>query len=159
MLQILVVIASVISVDVRHAHELPDVQPELIEPAIDAAIEAATPEISAPLLLALAWGESRFQSEARPKCGVLQVDPKDIDAPASLCKVWASSMEAGFAAGVVELEMLLGDRRVHHDLRLALQYRACGNKAFDGTCNAKKLAWVEAALARARWLSQVVPGS
>lgn len=152
-------ITSVISVNVQHTHELPDVDPALIEPAIDAAIEASTPEISAPLLLALAWGESRFQLEAKPKCGVLQVDPKDLDAPASLCAVWASSMEAGFAAGVVELKMLLGDRRVHHDLRLALRYRACGNKAFDGTCSAAKLAWVEAAIARARWLSRVVPGS
>lgn len=151
----------VVSINLQAAHALPDVKPGLIELAIDAALEVATDEIPAPLLVSLAWSESRFEARTHDHtgCGVLQVDPKDIGAPVSLCRVWGASMLAGMAAGVVELEMLLGDRRVHHDLRLALQYRACGNKAFDGTCSTHKLMWVEAALARAARLSRVVPTS
>jgi hypothetical protein len=42
---------------------------------------------------------------------------------------------------------MLADRRVRGDLRLALLYRACGNRAFDGTC--RKRAWPGWVLRRA----------
>lgn len=151
----------VLTINVKAAHELPDVKPGLIDDAIDAALNMQTREVSAALIVALCWAESRCDPHVitGTHCGVLQVDPKDLGAPASLCEVWTSSTLAGIAAGVVELEMLLGDSRVHHDLRLALQYRACGNAVFDWTCSEAKLRWVDRALKLAERLSRVVPTS
>lgn len=119
-----------------NAHNLPDVQPELIDSAVDAAFATETLAVPAELLLSIAWGESRFRPDQRTGvvCGALQVNPDDIGEPRGNCVRWANDMHLGFAAGVRELEMMLADRRVRGNLRLALLYRACGNAAFDGTC-------------------------
>ena len=130
------------------AYALPDIERDRIDLVVDVAIADATPEISAALLVTLCWAESRCLPKTHDNtgCGVLQVDPKDMDETPSMCAIYAESIEAGIAIGVREIERLLADRRVHHDLRLALQYRACGNKAFDGRCSAAKLRWVEEAI-------------
>lgn len=154
-LLILLALASPAIANLRsQAHGLPDITPSLVDEAVDAAIAVETHEIDAALLIALCWGESRCEPKTHDHagCGVLQVNPKDLDEPATMCAVWAETIEAGMAAGVRELEVLLADHRVHHNMRLALQYRACGNKAFDGTCNAHKLGWVEEAMYHARVL-------
>lgn len=132
-----------------NAHDLPDVQPELVDPAVDAALATETPAIPSELLLSIAWGESRFRPDQRTGvvCGALQVNPADIGEPRENCARWSNNTRLGFAAGVRELEMMLADRRVHGNLRLALLYRACGNAAFDGTC--AKGRWPEWVLVRA----------
>jgi hypothetical protein len=130
------------------AHALPDISQDRVDEAVAAAIAHATPEITAALLVTLCWAESRClpKTHDHTGCGVLQVDPKDMGDPPSMCAVYAESIESGIAIGVREIELLLADHRVHHDLRLALQYRACGNKAFDGRCSEAKLKWVEEAI-------------
>jgi hypothetical protein len=130
------------------AHNLRDIPRERIDHAVGVALEVATPEITAGLIVTLCWAESRClpKTHDHTGCGVLQVDPKDMDEPATMCAVYADSIESGIAIGVRELERLLADRRVHHNLRLALQYRACGNVAFDGTCSEAKLRWVDEAM-------------
>jgi hypothetical protein len=105
----------------------------------------------AELLLALAWGESRFESDAAPACGVMQVYPSDLGLAPAACQAWRSSALEGFRAGVLELETEFADSRVRGDLRAALLYRACGNAAFvAGACG--KHGWVDAALTRYRTL-------
>jgi hypothetical protein len=127
------------------AHALPDIPRDRIDHVVAVAIDDATPEITAGLIVTLCWAESRCLPKTHDNtgCGVLQVDPKDMDEPASMCAVYADSIESGIAIGVREIERLLADRRVHHNLRLALQYRACGNVAFDGTCRQVKIKWVD----------------
>jgi len=136
---------------------LPDVRPELVDEAVDAALAVETKHVTAELLLALAWGESRMEPGLHTGfvCGALQVNPADIDEPHSQCKVWANDQVEGFAAGVKELEMMLLDHRVHGSLERALLYRACGNSAFNGTCSKKK--WPRWVIERTRWLHKPVP--
>lgn len=132
-----------------NAHDLHDVDSALVDPAVDAALATETLAVPAELLLSIAWSESRFRPDQRTGvvCGALQVNPTDIGEPRGNCAHWASDTRLGFAAGVRELEIMLGDRRVHGNLRLALLYRACGNVAFDGTCTKTK--WPQWVLARA----------
>lgn len=131
------------------ARELPDVSsPDLADRFVDVALELQTPRVPAALIIALAWGESRFDASARPACGVMQVYPRDLGEPAASCAEWRRDLHAGVRAGVREIETMLADKRVRGNMRLALLYRACGNKAFDGTCDAKKYAWVTTAMAR-----------
>ncbi len=138
------------------AAELPDTDAALVSPMVMAAIAEETPRAPAALLVALAWGESRFDQRAQPLCGVLQVNPVDINQPISDCAVWRGDLRLAVHAGVTEIEMMLADRRVAGDLRKMLLYRACGNKAFDGTCDSKKYAWVEAAIARYRQIERAM---
>lgn len=131
---------------------LPDVREGLADQAFDAAIEVETDRLPASLLLSIAWGESRFDpTEVTGRvCGIMQVNPVDIGYTHTACDAWRISVRSGFLAGIEELEMMLADRRVHGDLRKALLYRACGFRAFDGTC--KKGAWPEWVLKRAQIL-------
>lgn len=145
------------------ARGLPDVgSPDLADQFVDAALELQTPRVPASLLVALAWGESRFDSTARPACGAMQVYPRDLGESQASCAEWRQDLRAGVRAGVREIETMLADKRVRGDMRRALLYRACGNRAFDGTCAAKKYAWVTAAMARWHSLSSRrahLPGS
>jgi len=136
------------------ARDLPDVAaPEMAANFVDAAIALQTPRVPASLLVALAWGESRFDLNAQPACGVMQVYPHDIYEPPSACALWRRDLRAGVRAGVREIEMMLADRRVHGDMRTALLYRACGNSAFDGSCDEKKYVWVTDAMTRWQYIS------
>jgi len=128
--------------------DLPDTDPTRVGPMVITACAEATLKARAALLVALAWGESRFDQRAQPLCGVLQVNPIDINQPIGVCATWRTDLQLAVHAGVIEIEMLMADHRVAGDMRKMLLYRACGNKAFNGTCDAKKYAWVEAALAR-----------
>lgn len=138
------------------AASLPDLDASRVIPMVLAAIAEETPSAHAELLVALAWGESRFEQSAQPLCGVLQVNPIDIGRPMSDCTVWRNDLRLAVRAGVAEIEMMLADHRVAGDLKRALLYRACGNKAFDGTCAAAKYAWVEDAIARYHQIEHAV---
>lgn len=128
------------------ALEQPDVQPNDVAVAWIAAELEATPRVDAPLLMALMWPESRYQPTAGPACGVMQVYPHDLHLDdASSCALWKRDVRAGVRAGVLEIETMLDDRRVHN-LRAALLYRACGNKAFTGGCAMGR--WVDQVFAR-----------
>lgn len=136
--------------NLRHnARLLPDVRLTDVEAAVEAAISVETPDLPASLLVSIMWGESRFVPDVRTGrvCGVMQVNPSDIGRPRSDCTRWKHDIRAAAAAGVKELQMMLGDRRVSGNLRKALLYRACGNSAFDGTC--KKGRWPGWVLRRA----------
>lgn len=136
------------------ARELPDVARDLVDPFVDVALDEQTQRVPAALLVSLGWGESRFDPDAQPACGAMQVYPNDLDEPQSSCAEWRKDLRAGVRAGVREIEMMLADKRVRGDMRKALLYRACGNKAFDDTCSAAKYAWVDAAIARWRALER-----
>jgi hypothetical protein len=132
------------------ALEQPDIQPTDVATAWTAAELEATPRVDAPLLMALMWPESRYQPTAGPACGVMQVYPHDIGLDdASSCALWRRDVRAGVRAGVIEIETMLADRRVHN-LREALLYRACGNKAFTGEC--AMFGWVDQVFARRAYL-------
>lgn len=130
------------------ANDLPDVDPAKTNLFVTIALDEQMPRVPAALLVSLGWGESRFDPAAQPACGAMQVYPKDLDEPQSRCAEWRKDLRAGIRAGVREIEVMLADKRVRGDLKRALLYRACGNAAFDGTCDAKKYAWVNAAIAR-----------
>lgn len=102
--------------------------------AVSAALAVETRRVPAELLISIAWAESRFDPKVRTGrvCGVMQVNPADIDLPRSTCDAWDRDIAAGFAAGVAEIEQMLAEPRVHGDLHTALRYRACGNAAFTG---------------------------
>lgn len=146
------------------ARELPDVtSPDLADRFVDAAIAKQTRRVPASLLVALGWGESRFDMNAQPACGVMQVYPHDLDEPQAACVIWRSDLLAGVDAGVREIEVMLADTRVHGDMQRALLYRACGNRAFDGTCDPRKYAWVKSAMTlwhaiAARSSRDLIPG-
>jgi hypothetical protein len=126
---------------------LPDTDATRARAMALAAIAEETPRAPAPLLVALAWPESRFDQLATPLCGVLQVNPVDIGRPASDCAILRRDLRRAVQAGVTEIEMMLDDHRVAGDVRRMLLYRACGNAAFNGTCSPKKYVWVDNALA------------
>jgi hypothetical protein len=134
------------------ALDQPDIQAADVVLAWIAADLEATPRVDVPLLMALMWPESRYQPTAGPACGVMQVYPHDIGQDdASSCTLWRHDVRAGVRAGVIEIEMLLADHRVH-SLREALLYRACGNKAFvPGAC--ARGAWVEQVFVRRAYLA------
>lgn len=140
--------ADIRSAGIRRAvHELGDARPEEMDSAIDAALEledtAGITGLDAPLLLAIAWAESRFDSHAGPLCGVMQVSPRDMDEPRSSCQVWRRDVRAGIAVGIREIRKILREiPRVRGDLGRALEYRACGGKAFTRGCSRAKRRWV-----------------
>lgn len=135
--------------------ELPDLDPDLADRAVLAALTAATPYARVELLLSLAWSESRMDPTVRTgvACGVMQVVPSTVGLTSAVCD---GDALLGFQMGVLEIETMLADRRVHGDERLMLLYRACGNAAFaprrPGDCVDRKSQWVANALWRANWL-------
>lgn len=123
----------------RALRELGDAKPELMDQALEAALDIETrgdiPGLDAPMILAIAWAESRFEPGVGHLCGVMQVSPKSMGLPHSVCPRWRVSVRAGMEAGIQHLRMLLDDvRRVRGDLDRALEYRACGGKAFTKAC-------------------------
>jgi hypothetical protein len=134
----------------RKAQALPDVALANVVEAVEAAWAAQTQRWQAPLLIAIAWGESRFIASTVTgiACGPMQT----IAYTRTACRSM-QNMLAGFKAGVSELEEWDRDRRTHHDLKLILLAYACGNSAFNGTC--KKRAWPGWVLKRARALGFV----
>jgi hypothetical protein len=126
---------------------LPDVELTRAAPAVAAALEAETPEFPAELLLAIAWGESRFDSTVHTgrACGIMQT----IARRPGDCATWREP-RAAFAAGVAELTEWAHDRRTGGNVRLVLLAQACGNAAFDGTC--RKTRWPGWVLGRAEQL-------
>jgi hypothetical protein len=138
-----------------NASHLPDMRPQRVLPVVIAAELAQTREVPAALIVALVWPESRGELWAQPACGVMQVYPHDLYEPDSNCALYRASTYAGVDAGVREIEMMLAEKRVT-SLRVALLYRACGGRAFvSGACEMGP--WVDAALARARWLTASSP--
>lgn len=137
----------------ENARSLPDVRAEDVDPAVDAALAEETDRVPAELLIAIAWGESRLRPDVRTGhvCGIMQVNPTDLGLPRSRCRAWELDRRLAFRAGVSEIEMMLRDRRVRGNIRRALLYRACGNRAFDGTC--AKTKWPGWVLRRAERLS------
>jgi len=130
------------------ARSMPDVRPTQATEAARAALIVETAELPAELLLAIAWGESRFDPTVvtGKACGPMQTIPSRPDD----CARWRDPVE-GFRAGRDELaDELMHDHRVHGDLRLALLAYACGNSVFDGTC--KKLGWPSVIIERAKGL-------
>lgn len=136
----------------RKVDALPDVDHEDASRAVDAALVVETAQAPAELLLAIAWGESRYKASTITghACGPMQTIPsKHISCQAMQIPL------IGFAAGAAELRSWL--RVAHGDLRLALLAYACGNSAFDGTC--KKTAWPGWVLHRARRLGLEARGA
>ena len=131
----------------RRAQALSDVRADDARAAVIAALAVETSDVPAELLIAIAWGESRFigATVTGRACGVMQT----IARSRRECELLAVPI-VGFAAGAAELRTWLADRRVRGDLRLALLAMACGNSAFSGGClKGRWPAWV---LARARKL-------
>jgi hypothetical protein len=141
-------VSSIVS---TRAQSLPDVEPPRLARFLTALQHEAVDDVPTSLVVYLAWAESRFDPDAKPGCGVLQVFPRDIYQPPSRCKLWRSDQRLAIRAGVRELRMLMSEPRVHGDLWIALMYRACGNVYFDGACDAAKSRWVEFAL-RGAWM-------
>jgi len=133
---------------------LGDARSDDTDAAVDAALELeelAPDGMDAPLILAIAWAESRFDNRARPMCGVMQVGPRDMGEPRSRCAEWRASAWDGIMAGIREVRLIMTIRRVGGDLHRALEYRACGRKAFTRRCRKRRwLRRVEAIAARLR---------
>lgn len=131
----------------RALHQ-PDVDPADVTTAWVAAEIEQTQRVDASLLMAIMWHESRYQPSAGPACGVMQVYPHDIYLDdATSCRAWRTDVRAGVHAGVVEIEMMLAEKRVGGDLHTALMYRACGGRAFiPGACT--MAGWVNKVLER-----------
>jgi hypothetical protein len=89
-------------------------QPMHAGPAVEnaeAAIAAERAPVSAELLLAIAWRESRYQEAAGPMCGVLQADAQDrrdwYGRPARCAELLADGLDAQYGAGERALERWL----------------------------------------------------
>jgi hypothetical protein len=137
--------------------KFPEMTPERSLRVAAMAVMTETPHASAELLAALAWAESRGDSKVvtGKTCGILQVNPSDLELPwTSTCEQWARSPIDGMRGGVLEIELMLRDGRVGGNLMNALRYRACGNAAFDpkSDCAARKAPWIQGVLDRARFL-------
>ena len=123
-----------------------------------AAEDAATPQVTPELLLAVAFVESRFDPTAtsRVENGTRRTGaypstapPADLTRHASLfcgplqtiAQSWQQcltmrSLPVAYHAGVAELETWLRDRRVHGNIRRALAGHGCGNfGVVSGRCN------------------------
>jgi len=74
----------------------------------DAAIAAERAPLSAELLLAIAYRESRYDTAAGPMCGVLQADAQDRRdwywRPARCDELLADGVRAQYGAGALALE-------------------------------------------------------
>lgn len=142
----------------RLAATHPQLEPgEALEHAHAAAV-AATPQVSAELLLAIAFVESRFDplavsrvegkkrrvgrypSTEPPKrlrkgaslyCGPLQTHAENWDACMKQRELYVA-----YAAGAQEIRRWLRDRRVRGDMTRALAGYGCGNRGVrTGKCN------------------------
>jgi hypothetical protein len=123
-----------------------------------AAVEAATPQVSAELLLAIAYVESHYDRTAtsrveghRRRTGSYPSTrpPGDLATHASLycgpLQTFAASwdecialrdLRAAYAAGIAEMEQWLHDKRVRGRVELALAGHGCGNHGVvTGKCN------------------------
>lgn len=138
----------------ENAMRLPDVRPELLADAIDAAFSVETQEVPAELLLALAWYESRFEPDLRlgRVCGALQVVPEDVGErdKRDACRRWGQDTRQGFEAGAREIRTWLGHS--HGSLRIALRARACGWIGLTQSCG--KDWWIRLVRRRAHQLQQ-----
>jgi hypothetical protein len=134
--------------------QLPDVEPAFVEPTVRAALAEETARFPAELLIAIAWGESRFDATVITGkcCGTMQT----MAHSRADCIRWRDP-RASFAAGVAELDEWAHDKHTHGALRLILLAQACGYSAFNGTC--KKTRWPSWVLARARRLGMRVSPS
>lgn len=137
--------------------KLPDIEPNLILPTVRGALVAETERWTAPLLVSIAWGESRFESWNKTVssasslghvCGPMQTMPQR----AGDCALWADPVE-GFRAGVAELDEWARDKRTRGAVWWVLLGQACGNSAFDGTCS--KTWWPSWVIERAKRLGYV----
>ena len=133
---------------------------------------AASPRVSAELLLAVAFVESRYDPTATSRMeGASRrtghypslAPPHDLDVHASLycgpLQTFAGSwhdclalrdLDRAYAAGVSELETWLEDRRVRGNVVRALAGHGCGNFGVTtGHCNAypQRVLWVRDRLA------------
>lgn len=134
---------------------------------VAAAEDAATGQVSAEVLLAIAYTESRFDATATSRvegkkrhtghyasttapaqlnkyaslyCGPLQTFAGSWDECLGL-----RALPAAYRAGADELEKWLRDPRVHGDLALALAGHGCGNfGVITRKCNAypERVLWV-----------------
>lgn len=121
-----------------------DVPHTEVDEIIDAALSVEKGPITAELLLALAWHESRFDRQNRTGsvCGMLQVVPDEVGEEdfETACNRWSSDIRSAFQAGVDEF---LGNPKMskyngwlrgikghvsRERLIIALRHRACGNK-------------------------------
>ena len=116
-----------------------------------AAVDAETYQVSAELLLAIAYGESRFDSRATSRVidgervtGVYASNKKPAGlgpslfcgATQAIASTWARCLElrqpaAAYAQTVVENGSWLADKRVHGDLVTALAGYQGGNAAVE----------------------------
>jgi hypothetical protein len=130
---------------IGQARALSDVHPDEAEVAARAALLVETSKVPAELLVAIAWGESRFVPTTMTgrACGLVQVVARSRGA----CELLKIPV-VGMLVGRIELEEWL--RLSRGNLRLALLGNACGMSAFDGSCI--KTAWPSWVLARARRL-------
>lgn len=130
---------------IQRAERLSDVRADEARDAAVGALLVETDSVPASLLVAIAWGESRFipTTVTGRACGLVQTIP---DAHLS-CEAMKVPI-VGMLAGRLELEGWL--RLARGDLHLALLAYACGFSAFDGSC--AKQAWPGWVLARARRL-------
>lgn len=130
---------------VNTAIGLPDVDPRAAEVATTAALFVESRTVPAELLVAIAWGESRFKptTVTGRACGLVQVVARDR-ASCALLQIPI----VGMLVGRFELEEWL--RLAHGDLHLALLGNACGISALRGGC--LKTSWPGWVLARARRL-------
>ncbi len=128
---------------------LPDVRPDVVEPAVQGALLAETDRVPAELIIAISWGETRLiaTTVTGSACGPMS----SIRRNRRQCNAVLNYTD-GYRAGVEELESHLRDRRIRGNIRLALLYFACGNSAFDGTC--KKKQWPGWVLRRAQYIQE-----
>ena len=119
------------------AHALwPEVSAAQAEQHAAAAQAAATPELPAELLLAVAVTESDFVATTVSNVGgSLFCGPLQAMAGRSRARCRAlADLATGYAAGADELTYWLG--RTHGDVATALAHHACGNEARGRKCRA-----------------------
>jgi hypothetical protein len=142
----------------RLAATHPQLEPGEVLAHAHAATQAATPEVSAELLLAVAFVESRFSpfalshiegTERRISRRVSDKPPPKLRRGTSMycgplqtfALTWrdclaARDLSVGYANGAHEITRWLKDRRVKGDMTLALAGYGCGNKGVKtGKCN------------------------
>ena len=124
---------------------LPDVGLRDATVAAHAALLVETDQVSAELLIAIAWGESRFVAGVvtNRACGLLQI----IAASRAECSLLKIPIVNAYVARRQLEEWLRVSRG---DLRKALLGNACGFSAFTGACS--KTRWPGWVLERARSL-------
>lgn len=136
----------------------PWVPPDVAYAHVEAASAAATDQVSAELLLGIAFVESRYDPTAvsrvegrRRKTGpyTATTAPSGLDRKASLfcgplqtfATSWSTcvqmrNLDVAYAAAAAELRQWLGDRRVHGSTTRALAGHGCGNYGvLTGRCN------------------------